>query len=573
MKQIKFHVALLSTVVFPAMSAVVGSPAEMDNERFLRQSAQESMRQGIAKEKAFQSNREALDSDAERTVSPAQPEQRFRIVRIEILDDDLFTHSRERNDILAHYENTEMGKTEIMGLIRQLTNFYVGQGYTSTMVSLKAGNLRNGELKLAVLWGKINDFSIDDSNDLSWRQKLRLYTAMPVKKGDVLNMQDLDQGLDNMMKASPNTTVNVKSSAQTGYSDVHFNNANVRYASLNAGFNNSGDEERGARQYFLSGTLRNILGVNDSLSGRYAWYDLKNNKEHQYTAFGSWNFPVGYWNLDLSYLYSNYEQQVGGIFGAYVSEGTSERTAAKLSRMLNRNADGKLSGWIKVEKRSSANYIEKTRIDVSTKKYSNISTGLNYVGSALGGWIYADLSVATGRPWFDAAWKNDPDLTGFDIDFVKYNGSVNWKKDLVSYKRIGLQYDGTLSFQHTNDVLVSSEQFILGDEFTVRGYKNNSISGDSGAVLSSNINFPFNVGFAAVRSVVPFIGYDIGMVRSNFPGRNSQQYVSGASVGAKFHNKYMSASLTSSWPVLIPDSLQSRNIDRHVVYYNVNVFF
>ena len=228
---------------------------------------------------------------------------------------------------------------------------------------------------------------------------------------------------------------------------------------------------------------------------------------------------------------------------------------------------------MKVERRSSANFIEKTRIDVSTKNYSNISTGINYVGSALGGWVYGDLSVTAGRPWFNASWKGDPDLTGYDIDFIKYNGSLNWKKDIASFKRVGLQYDGTLTFQHSRDVLVSSERFIVGDEYTVRGFKNNSINGESGAVLASNINLPFNVGFDLFRSVVPFVGYDIGLVRENLTSSNRQQYMSGASVGAKFYNKYMSASVTSSWSLLKPYSLKSQEIDNQVLYYNMSIFF
>lgn len=574
MEKNKLCAAFISAIIFPVAPALSDSPAEMDNERFLRQSVQEDINQRIEKEQKYQTQKVANESDAESVITQSlEPEQKYKIDRIVLSGDDVFTHSRERNDILARFENTEMGKTEIMALIRQLTNFYVGKGYTSTMVSLRSGNLRMGELNLTVLWGKVNDFSINDNTAPGWREKLRIYAATPVKKGDVLNIQDLDQSLDNMMKVSPGTTMKVKAAETTGYSDINYSDSGVNYVSMSAGFNNSGSPERGDRQYFFSGSLRNIIGVNDSLTGRYAWYDLKNNKEHQYTAFAAWNFPFGYWNLDLSYLHSNYEQYVGGIFGAYVSEGTSKRASAKLSRLINRNADGKLSGWVKVERRSSANYIEKTQVDVSTKDYSNIAIGINYVGSTLGGWIYGDLSVTAGRPWFNTAWKGDPDLSGYDIDFVKYNGSFNWKRDIASFKRIGLQYDGSLLFQKTNDVLVSSEQITLGDEFTVRGFKNNSISGESGAVLSNNINIPFNVGFDAFRSIVPFVGYDIGIVHDNLAETNSKQYMSGVSIGAKFYNKYMSASITSSWPLLIPHSLKNRNIDDQVLYYSMSVFF
>lgn len=574
MKVFKIYAVVVSIMALPATSAFADSPAEMDNERFLRQSALETIKRSIEKEQQYQYQKAEGETNIEDSLTRGvQSEKKYHIVSISIFEDDLFHNSRERNDILDSYKNTDMGRTEIMALIRQLTNFYVGKGYTSTMVSLKSGNLYTGELNLTVLWGKVNGFTVDGRTELGWREKLRVYAAAPVRHGDVLNIQDLDQSLDNMMKASPGIAMKVKASEKTGYSDVNYTNTDIKYASLSTGLNNSGAAERGLHQYFVSGYLGNIIGVNDRLSGRYSWYDLKNNDERQYTAYGAWNLPFGYWDLDLSYLYSNYAQPVGGIFGSYVSEGTSERATAKLSRLLNRNAGGKLSGWVKVERRSSANYIEKTQIDVSTKDYSNIATGINYVGSALGGWIYGDLSVTAGRPWFNVAWKGDPDLTDYDIDFVKYNGSVNWKKDIASFKRIGLQYDGTISFQYTDDVLVSSEQFCVGDEYTVRGYKNNTISGESGAVFSSNINIPFNVGFDVVRGVIPFVGYDIGLVRDNLSVANRQQYISGASVGAKFYSKYMSASITSSWPLLIPHSLKNRNIDNQVLYYNMRVFF
>ncbi|MEJ5111360.1 ShlB/FhaC/HecB family hemolysin secretion/activation protein [Erwinia billingiae] len=550
------------------------SVAERDIDQFLREQNVTESQDAIEDEKKIQSaQEEKRQQTANDRVTDKNAGPKYLISKIEVSNDDLFATSKERNQIISSYQGTKMGRADIIKLIRELTNFYIGKGYSTSLVSLERTNLNSGILKLTVLWGKIESITINGKSDYGWRDRLQLFAAVPVARDGKLNIQELDQGLENMLKVSPKTAIKVKATEKPGFSVVDYSDSDVRYFSFGAGLNNSGTEPQGDHQYYLTATGRNILGVNDSLSGRYSWYNMKDDKEHQYTAYGSLNLPYRYWNLDLSYLYSNYENYVGGTYGRYHGEGTSRRLSAKVSRLIGRDASGKFSAWAKVEKRYSTNFIENYKIAVSSKNYSNVSTGINYVGNVLDGWFYGDLSVVAGTPWFNASWTDDPDLKGYDIDFVKYVGYMTWKKNIASIKRIGLQYEGTTTFQYTNDTVVSSEQITVGDEYSVRGFKNDYLRAASGAVLSNNINFPVAINAYSFNTLTPFIGYDISVAKDNCDTRCNTQTLSGAAVGIKVSNNHFSAALTSAWPVSIPDDLKRNKIDRNVVYYNMNVNF
>ncbi|WP_320407111.1 POTRA domain-containing protein, partial [Yersinia proxima] len=57
---------------------------------------------------------------------------KFLIHHINIEDDDIYMHSPQRQKIINRFLNTEMGQQEIMALVRDLTNFYIGKGYATT---------------------------------------------------------------------------------------------------------------------------------------------------------------------------------------------------------------------------------------------------------------------------------------------------------------------------------------------------------------------------------------------------------------------------------------------------------
>jgi hemolysin activation/secretion protein len=71
-----------------------------------------------------------------------------------------------------------------------------------------------------VLWGKINDFKVNGQTP-GLRDSTRLFTAYPFAKDKILNMQDVDQMAENLMRVSERDNISVEPSIINGYSDLN----------------------------------------------------------------------------------------------------------------------------------------------------------------------------------------------------------------------------------------------------------------------------------------------------------------------------------------------------------------
>lgn len=573
------HQAKYLAVLLPLIGTAYASdllPARQNKQeldRLERQNSQALIEEAKESEKQYQQRVQKEKDDFLST--PVDTGVKFNINKIVILDDDRFSASPQRQKIIEKYQGKALGKAEIFSVIRELTDFYIARGYVTTMVGIEPGSLKQGTLTLRVLWGKINDFEVN-GNAPTFRQKTRLFSAFPFAKGKVLNMQDVDQAVENLMRVSPDDKLLIQPSDINAMSNLNLNTTPSFPVSASAGINNSGTKSEGWQQYTSSATLKNIAGMNDIFNAYYSWNNLINDQDNKKSWSLSYGMPLGYWTFDMFWYHSSYDQTIEGGNRKYSTDGSSDRKSLRINRMLTRNATGKTSVWAKVEKRDNDNTFENQQIDVSSKRYTSVSSGITYVGSLMGGWLYGDLGVMAGVPWFGAAWKDDQDLNGFDLNYVKYNGILSWTRPLFQFGRLGGNYELNAGFQYSPDVLVSDAKATLGDEFTVRGYKDDSLQVDSGAWVGNTLNLPFDIHFAGVSQLTPFMGYDFGFARDNCPEGVSTcdaQFMMGAAVGIKASGRYFSSSVSAGWPVKKPDSLSTRKIDNTVVYYKMDVNF
>ena len=570
--------AAVSAAICPATAAEI-LPAISDAQRNLdllqRDKQSNFIEQEKQREKAYQES-EAARKKAQ-TANPVSHGYRFDVKKIVIEGDGVFDDSPQRNAIVSRYINTKMGEAEIINLTRELTNFYISKGYVTSQVTIVPGSLGEGTLILKVLWGKIAGFLYNDRQP-SWRDSLRHFSAMPFAAHQRLTINDIDQALDNLMRVAPGDKLTIQPAAEQGYSLINHKSAGVFPLSLFLGVNNSGSRDSGWYQYYINASLRNILGINDTFSYYYAYNDLKPAGDSQSVKSFSFNFPLGYWNFDASYYQSQYEKLTHGYYESYLSEGYSKRLSLRANRMLFRNAEGKFSAYLKVENRSNRNFVFNYPIAISSKDYAQINPGVNWVGSLAGGWGYIDLGMTAGIPWFGAAWKDDSDLAGFDLDYKKYNGSLSWSTRLFEFfnGRVALDYHHNSGYQYSNHRLVSDAKSSIGDEHTVRGYKENYVSAERTGWIANTLKLPVIINYARLNTLTPFIGFDLGMARRNCPPAvNScpHDYLTGAATGIKLAAKDFSAAFTAGWPVRKPVSLKDAAIDNYTIYVSANIGF
>lgn len=569
--------ALLLVPFIPVAHATAALPGQQNKQeldRLERQTSQALIEEAKRTEQLIQQQKKMREAGDE-TLASSDSNWKFQVNHIVILDDTQFDNSPQRQAIIDRYEGKMLGRTEIFELAKELTDFYISRGYATTLIGVEPGNIKTGTLSLRVMWGKIHDLKVNGQAP-SFRERTRMFTAYPFAKDKILNMQDVDQMVENLLRVYPNDNIEIQPSVINSYSDLNLLHVPAFPLSVTAGLNNSGFKADGWQQYYGSVTAKNIAGINDIFNVYYSWNNLKNNQDNQDSWSTSYSIPLGYWSFDALYYKSSYDKTLAGNNASYASDGDSDRASLRVSRMLGRNATGKTSWWAKVERRNSNNSIENQRIDVSSKTYTSISSGATWVGALMNGWFYGDVGVTAAAPWFGSAWKNDADLKGFDLDYVKYNGIASWTRPLFQSGRLGGVYELNAGFQYTPNVLVSDAKLTLGDEFTVRGFKDDSLLVDSGGWIANTLQFPFDVGVGGIYQLIPYVGYDLGFAKDNCPkGVNvcDSQFMMGGSVGIKATGSHFSTYVLAGWPIKKPDSLEENTVDNTVVYYKMEVTF
>ena len=170
---------------------------------------------------------------------------------------------------------------DIYALINELENKYIERGYVTTKVGLNTekSDFENGNISLFVLEGKIDKVFYDDKEN-----KFKTFITFPQRENNILNIRDLDQGIDNL---GDNSKMDIKASDKDNYSNIYIKRDN-KPLSLGINYNDLGqyDTSRHRLKYFLD--THNIFGLNESLDFSY-----QNKLQRQYKERDTKNFSFG----------------------------------------------------------------------------------------------------------------------------------------------------------------------------------------------------------------------------------------------------------------------------------------
>ncbi|ERT40206.1 POTRA domain-containing protein, partial [Fusobacterium nucleatum] len=109
---------------------------------------------------------------------------------------------------------------DIYALISELENKYIEKGYVTTKVGLNTekSDFENGNISLFVLEGKIDKVFYDDKEN-----KFKTFITFPQRENNILNIRDLDQGIDNL---GDNSKMDIKASDKNEYSNIYIKRDN-----------------------------------------------------------------------------------------------------------------------------------------------------------------------------------------------------------------------------------------------------------------------------------------------------------------------------------------------------------
>lgn len=150
-------------------------------------------------------------------------------------------------------------------------------------------------------------------------------------------------------------------------------------------------------------------------------------------------------------------------------------------------------------------------------------------------------------------------------EFRKWSLSASFQRPLLN----DLWWLSSLYGQWSPDRLYGSERLTLGGESSVRGFKEQYISGDNGGYWRNELNYALFT-LPAIGQVGALAALDGGWLHADRLDPRAAGTLWGAAVGFTTTNRWLSTSFTVAGPLAYPDWLGP---DRLNIYYRVAVAF
>lgn len=548
----------LAGVTLLASGAALAAPLSPADRNTIQQQQQqlldENQRQREELERSAIVPRPVTPDDASTPQGPC-----FVIRRIELSGATLLSPSA-KNRLTAPWINQCLDMARLTRLTDAVSDWYISRGYITSRAFLTEQDLSGGILHLAVLEGKLQHIRLEGVPDRT------LKMTFPGLEGKILNLRDIEQGMEqlNRIRQRP-VEIEILPGDRQGYSVVNLTATPEFPLSGSVSFDNSGQKSTGTGQ--LTGALygNNLLGLADKwfISGGRS-SDFSNSKDAQNFAAGV-SIPYGYGLLDYSYSWSNYLSTIDNNGYLWRSTGDTETHRLTGSWVLFRNGDIKTGVSAGITHRINRNYLDDVLLATSSRKLSSVSLGINHTQKIASGVATLNPTFTQGVPWLGAEDDNDKQGDVPKAEFRKWSLNGSFQRPVADK----LWWLTSVYFQWSPDRLYGSERLTLGGETSVRGFKEQYISGDNGGYWRNELNWSlFTLPWVGDVGVLAAI--DGGWLKKDGQDRYASGTLWGTALGLTATNRGYSSQFTVGTPVDYPDWLAP---DHLVIYYRFSVAF
>lgn len=406
---------------------------------------------------------------------------------------------------LEQYTGRCIGREGINLIVKGVTGKILERGYSTTRIGIPEQDLSGGTLKLTLIPGMIHELRFADTATAgTWKN------AFPASSGKLLNLRDLEQGLEQMKRvSSQDVDMQIMPADNMGESDIIIAVKRGKPWKIIATLDDTGAKGTGKNQSGVQFGWDNPLGANDMLNiGINTDADRNSRMRGTQGNNLTYSIPFGYWTTSLSASESAYHQRIEGAVSSFVSSGKSQNMEAKINYLFHRDQFGKSSLQFRTAKRWSHSYIDDTEVAVQKRNTTLAEIALIHKHNIGQAQLDATIAYRWGAPWFGA--QTDSNNLPATSPHYRY-GLETLDASLYmpfKIKERPFNYSATLRAQNTNTALYASEWFSIGNRWTVRGFDGESALGaEKGFFLRNEISMP-----VPDTSQSAYLGVDVGKV-------------------------------------------------------------
>lgn len=268
--------------------------------------------------------------------------------------------------------------------------------------------------------------------------------------------------------------------------------------------------------------------------------------------------------------------------GSAKLSGFSARQNFGVERLLLSKENFRLSMNNSLTLKKSASYVDQEKIETSERRLSILNLGFSISSQlANGANLYLKPSFAKGIKILNAKKDGDQlksDTPRAQFEVMKFYASIS-RKFTFPKTNIPVILSSEMDSQIAKSTLFGSEQFSVGGYYSVRGFRENYLNGDSGYYFRNKANF--NLGsltadlFPKHQSKFFYLNkfklepfYDYGHTQTKYNGAGGR--LAGAGVKTIFESKYFNASATFSNALQKSKLLNSPVKENRMIYFELS---
>lgn len=546
------RLTILSLSVFTFM--VYGEPIQPIDQQISNQISQDKSRY----QQTQLATKDVLDDKTERKDDELyfQPEQDCYEIKSVYLESKIKIANMRS---FQHYTDQAVGQCigiyGVERLAKGLQDKIIKVGYVTTRVDIPEQNISTGILRLKIIPGTVDNIKLTDNSN----GYISLFNTMPTEKGKVLNLRDLEQGLENLERI-PNVKANIELMPGREFSttDIEIERVQSSYFNVGGWLNNAGSRQTGKNQVGVTVYGHNLTSLNDTvyvsmgknLENR-ARYSTKNQAVY-------YAVPYNYWLYSFYASKSNYKQTINDSIMSYKYYGENRYLNFSASHVFLRGQSYKDSLTLQLIKRKSRYHLEDISLLSQERDLTNINIGLNHRQNINNSTIDASINYQRNVQWLGA--KPSWDMEYGDVSKMGRVMTIDVNAVIpFSFDNFVMSYNPQVFIQYTPDNLTIQDQFSLGNRWTVRGFDEEySLIGDKGFYFRNEFNFYF-----PNTSVYPYFALDYGRIIGNvYPiGLYSDDQLLGSALGIRGRLNIFSYDMFMAVPLYKPAEYETSNLN------------
>ncbi|MEH1900953.1 MAG: ShlB/FhaC/HecB family hemolysin secretion/activation protein [Nostoc sp.] len=455
--------------------------------------------------------------------------QIFTVKQFEVIGSTVFSPEK-LNQVLAEFINKPITFAQLLEARSKITELYINAGYVTSGAYIPEQTLTTGVVQIQIIEGKLEDIQITGTRRLNpnyIRSRIALGASTPLNQKRLLESLQLLQ-LNPLIQ---NLSAELSAGSRTGANLLAINVTEADTFNVQTVLDNGRSPSVGSFRRQLQINEANLLGFGDSISLTYSNTDGSNTIDTSYTL------PLNSRNGTLNVSYGTTSANViEHPFNKLDIESASQYYELTFRQPLVQTPNQEFALGITASRREtdiSSSLLEKNNVPLFELSPGADEQGRTRVSALrfFQEWISRNSQeVIAARSQFSlgiGAFNATINETDPDSRFFAWRGQAQWVRLLAPDTFLLIRGDVQLA----STTLLASEQFGLGGINSVRGYRQDLLLADNGALASVELRLPIvRVSqWNGVLQVTPFI--DVGTAWNNSSSRDENNTNTLASFG------------------------------------------